>query len=417
MNTVGKVGKLGEHVRCVVSVSMLTEGWDAQTVTHILGIRAFGTQLLCEQVVGRALRRTSYAADENGMFQPEYAEVYGVPFSFIPTSGGTTIPQPGSIPTRVRALEDRSECEITFPRVLGYRFDLGEERLEARFTSASKMVFSTRDLPTKVEVAPIVGETSIHDLDALKAKREHEVAFNIAKLTLERFFKDGEGNDRPWLFPDLLSITKRWMKEYVICKDDAFPQLLILTENMYNAAERIHLAIAMSAKSEPYMLPMLAPYDTVGSTKYVDFDTLKDTFVTDPKKCHVSHVAADTGSWEQKLAYSLEEMEEVVRYVKNEHLDFAIPYDYQGKEANYLPDFIAVLMTSSRDELNLIIEVTGQRRVEKEAKVAATKGKWVPAVNNHGGFGRWAFIEITDPWNAKSEIRAFVSKLGGKKDG
>jgi type III restriction enzyme len=87
MNTVGKPGRLGEHIRCVVSVAMLTEGWDANTVTHILGIRAFGTQLLCEQVVGRALRRASYDADENGMFEPEYAEVYGVPFSFLSVSG------------------------------------------------------------------------------------------------------------------------------------------------------------------------------------------------------------------------------------------------------------------------------------------------------------------------------------------
>ena len=104
MNTVGKAGKLGEHVKCVVSVSMLTEGWDANTVTHVLGVRAFGTQLLCEQVVGRALRRMSYAPDGKGRFNPEYAEVYGVPFSFIPCSGATKDPKPGPLPTRVRAL-------------------------------------------------------------------------------------------------------------------------------------------------------------------------------------------------------------------------------------------------------------------------------------------------------------------------
>ena len=106
MNTVGKPGKLGEHVNCVVSVSMLTEGWDANTVTHILGVRAFGTQLLCEQVVGRGLRRMSYAVNDDGQFDPEYAEVYGVPFSFIPCSGATTDPKPGPLPTRVRALEE-----------------------------------------------------------------------------------------------------------------------------------------------------------------------------------------------------------------------------------------------------------------------------------------------------------------------
>ena len=136
MNTVGKPGRLGEHVRCVVSVSMLTEGWDANTVTHILGVRAFGTQLLCEQVVGRALRRRSYAANDEGKFDPEYAEVYGVPFSFIPGNGSAKAPAGGPIPTRVRSLESRIDSEITFPRILGYRFDIGEERLVATFTDA-----------------------------------------------------------------------------------------------------------------------------------------------------------------------------------------------------------------------------------------------------------------------------------------
>ena len=135
MNTVGKPGKLGEQIKCVVSVSMLTEGWDANTVTHILGVRAFGTQLLCEQVVGRGLRRMSYVPSNrtltvNGQpieieaFQVEYAEIYGVPFSFIPSAGSATDPKPASPPTRIRALEDRIACEITFPRVVGYRYEL-----------------------------------------------------------------------------------------------------------------------------------------------------------------------------------------------------------------------------------------------------------------------------------------------------
>ena len=153
MNTVGKPGKLGEGVRCVVSVSMLTEGWDANTVTHVLGVRAFGTQLLCEQVVGRGLRRQSYAADEKGMFAPEYAEVYGVPFSFIPSAGSAVDPKPGPTPTRVRALEDRLDCEIRFPRLTGYRYKLQGDRLEAKFTDDSKMAISTQDVPTRVEMS------------------------------------------------------------------------------------------------------------------------------------------------------------------------------------------------------------------------------------------------------------------------
>lgn len=188
MNTVGKAGKLGERVRCVVSVSMLTEGWDANTVTHILGVRAFGTQLLCEQVVGRGLRRMSYGVNDRGYFNAEYAEVYGVPFSFIPCSGSTANPTPGPMPTRVRALEDRIACAITFPRLLGYRYDVPSERLSATFTDDSKLSLSTKDIPTRTENAPIVGERSIHTLDDLRQHRENEVAFLLAKLTLEKYF-------------------------------------------------------------------------------------------------------------------------------------------------------------------------------------------------------------------------------------
>ncbi|MGA7499954.1 MAG: hypothetical protein WBX00_24755, partial [Isosphaeraceae bacterium] len=157
MNTVGKPGKLGEQIRCVVSVSMLTEGWDASTVTHVLGIRAFGTQLLCEQVVGRALRRMNYAANDEAKFEPEYADIYGVPFSFLPCSGTTKTPPAGPTPTRVHALADRIACEITWPRLLGYRYELPGERLTAKFTSDAKLALTNADIPTKTEVEGIVG--------------------------------------------------------------------------------------------------------------------------------------------------------------------------------------------------------------------------------------------------------------------
>lgn len=196
MNTVGKSGNLGEHVKCVVSVSMLTEGWDANTVTHVLGVRAFGTQLLCEQVVGRALRRMSYPPDLD-LYPPEYAEVYGVPFSFIPCSGSTKEPKPGPAPTRVRALENRSSCEITFPRLQGYRYDVPGEKLIATFTEDSRLSLSTADIPTETEMSPIVGATEKHRLEDLKRRRPNEIAFLLAKLTPEQYFRDDDGNDKP----------------------------------------------------------------------------------------------------------------------------------------------------------------------------------------------------------------------------
>jgi len=425
MNTVGKAGKLGEHVRCVVSVSMLTEGWDANTVTHILGVRAFGTQLLCEQVVGRGLRRMSYAMTDEGRFSPEYAEVYGVPFSFIPTSGSTTAPTPGALPTRVRALEDRIACEITFPRLVGYRYEIPARRLDARFSRESTLALSTADVPTKTENRPIVGEGSIHTLDDLRKRREAEVAFLLAKLTLEKYFRqDGEERrDRPsehrfdaevqaWLFPQVLAITKRWLAECVTCKDNTFPQLLLLIEFAHDAADRVYKAIVASSEGTPALRPLLRPYDTIGSTRYVDFDTTKPVYATDPAKCHVSHVVADTGSWEQKLAQALEEMPEVTAYVKNQGLNFTIPYTLNGEEKQYYPDFIARI-----GDVSLVIEVSGEARKDKAAKVSTARTLWVPAVNNHGGFGRWGFVEITDPWDAQRTVRAAIPAAAGAASG
>ncbi len=419
MNTVGKPGKLGENIKCVVSVSMLTEGWDANTVSHILGVRAFSTQLLCEQVVGRGLRRTNYIPEPDGKFDPQYAEVYGVPFSFIPCAGTGGPVKPPPPVTRVRALEERIECEITFPKVTGYRYELPAERLKARFTEESKYVLSTQDIPSKTENAPIVGETSIHTLDDLKRRREQEVAFLLAKLTLEKFYRDDEGNTKQWLFPELLGITRRWLAECVKCKDNTFPQMLLLIEFAHNAADKIYNAIVSSNDGEKTLMPILEPYNTVGSTRYIDFDTTKTAYPTNERFCHISHVVADTESWEQKMAQALEELGEeglVISYVKNQGLGFYIPYTSRGEEHRYIPDFIARIDDGQGKDnlLNLIIEVTGKKDKDKEAKVTTAKNLWVPAINNHGGFGRWAFIEIRDPWDAKNAIREAIGVETGE---
>jgi type III restriction enzyme len=158
--------------------------------------------------------------------------------------------------------------------------------------------------------------------------------------------------------------------------------------------------------------PILRPYDTLGSTRYVDFDTTRPVYATKADKCHISHVVADTDSWEQKMAEALEGMDEVLRYVKNHNLGFTIPYTLNGEERQYHPDFIVHLddgrggSSSGSNLLNLIVEVTGEKKKDKAAKVATARTLWVPAINNHGGFGRWAFIEIADPWDAIHVMRA-----------
>jgi type III restriction enzyme len=411
MNTVGKQGKLGENVRCVVSVSMLTEGWDANTVSHVLGVRAFSTQLLCEQVVGRALRRRSYVVNEKGFFEPEYAEVYGVPFSFIPCSGSTSDPKPGNMPTRVRAIESRSHLRITFPHVLGYRYDLGTEKLDFKFDEDSKMTLSTADVPTKTISEPIVGEGSVHTLDDLKAHRVNKVTFEVAKEVLERFFGE-DGNHKPWLFPQVLEITKQWMSECLVMKDNTFPQMLLITRFTRNAAEKVYRSIVASVDGQERIKPILRTFEIEGSTDYVDFDTTKNVYVTDEDKCPISHVVADTSSWEQKMASVLEEMPEVISYVKNQSLGFSIPYVLEGDSRQYIPDFIVRIRIPGQEiPLNLILEVSGEKRKDKAAKVETARNLWVPAVNNHGGFGKWAFIEITDPWDSISLIRSSLSAL------
>ncbi|PLS84236.1 MAG: restriction endonuclease subunit R, partial [Actinobacteria bacterium] len=315
------------------------------------------------------------------------------------------------------------EQEIKFPRLLGYRYEVKERKLTAEFSEDSRMALSSEDIPFKTENAPIVGKSSTHTLDDLKRHREQEVAFLLSKLVLEKYFRS-DGSERTertadygsdsevqmWLFPQILRIARSWMNECVTYKDGAFPQLMMLVEPAHEAADKIYRAIVASSAGERHLKPILRPYDTVGTTRYVDFDTTRPVYVTDPKKCHISHVVADTQSWEQKMAQVLEDMDEVARYVKNHNLGFTIPYTIDGEERNYIPDFIAHVDDGHGpdDLLNLIVEVSGEKRKDKDTKVSTARTLWVPAVNNHGEFGRWAFVEISDPWDAQNTIRGML---------
>ena len=413
MNTIGKPGRLGEQVRCVVSVSMLTEGWDATTVTHILGVRAFGTQLLCEQVVGRGLRRMSYEPNADGMFEPEYAEVYGVPFSFIPTTGSGAVHK--AKPThRVRALPERERFEISFPRVVGYRHELPTERLDAVFSEESVKTLSAGEVALTTRLDPIVGESTVTDLAELEARRLQEVAFVLARRVLQDKFRDADGAERPWLFPQVLAITRRWLAECVVCKYHAFPQLLLLAEESHDAADRIYRSIVRGTAGEKRLLPILRPYEPVGSTRYVDFTTTKDVYATE--KSHLNYVVIDSG-WEAKVAAVLDEIPEVEGYAKNQSqhrgLNFKIPYAWEGQAHHYVPDFIVRMAAASGGDVpgQLIVEVTGEQKAQKAAKVATAETLWVPAVNHDGRFGRWFFLELTDPWDAEHLIRAKVEAI------
>jgi type III restriction enzyme len=404
MNTVGKPGRLGEGVRCVVSVSMLTEGWDANTVTHILGVRAFTTQLLCEQVVGRALRRFAYVPDDDGMFPAEYAEVYGVPFSFLPTAASSTKPKVQVVPTHVRALPEREALAITFPIVTGYRHAAIPGRLEAKFATDSMWTLTTRDLPTETVLDPFVGASSVHHLDDLRRERMQRVAYVIARRLHRSHFLDADGNEQTWLFPQLLRITRQWLDDCLRCSGETFPQVLLLAQLAARAADRIARAVDRSGGG----LEIVAVIDGTGSTTGLDFLTIKDTWPTE--RSHVSHVVLDS-DWEAKVAQTLEGMAEVRAYVKNDRLGFDIPYTYESREARYRPDFIVRIDDGHDDAdlLNLVVEVSGQRLEAKEAKAVTAAEIWTKGVNALGTFGRWSYLEVRDPWLALEAIREHVA--------
>ena len=436
MNTVGKPGKLGENIKCVVSVSMLTEGWDVNTVTHILGVRAFTTQLLCEQVVGRALRRVDYstisdAGDGVEKFQPEYAEVYGVPFNFLKAEGSTT-PQTPKVIHRVHALQERSQYEITFPRVEGYRYELNESKLAAQFSEESRTIIENE--PTEVTLGGVIGAEEKETLEKIKERREGEVVMRLTQALLKRYYTDGDGTEKYWLTPQLQRITGEYVRKHVILKDRMMIGYLSVGEYFSGALTKIQQAIVkenLEQQGERRLLPILAPYDTLGSTRYVDFLTSKE--VRETIKSQVNYVVADTQEWEQGVAKRLEQMPEVLAYVKNHNLGFTIPYEYQGVGRHYTPDFIAVLDMSLRapigakqsptqqeiasaDEqrlamtLNLLIEVTGKKDDKKGLKVKTAREMWIPAVNNIGKYGQWAMLEIQDIHESQNLIRAGMER-------
>jgi type III restriction enzyme len=417
MNTVGRPGRLGADIRCVVSVSMLTEGWDANTVTHIMGVRAFGTQLLCEQVVGRGLRRMSYEIDpKTGHFPVEYADVLGVPFSFA-QQGSSTAPKSPPRVTRIRAMEDRAEREIRFPNVEGYRVIFPRKPLRPEFTADSHLVLTPDDIPMVTHNEPLIGEGITFDLrqDADKLRLK-SVIFDVAGLLLRERLKDADGNLEVWRYPELIGITEQWFAECLECKGDFRPQFLKWHSLAIRAVEKIWRGILPSTKeaanSHTILLPVLNAYNTEGTTQHVDFTTSKMTiFKTNPEKCHLNYVVYDR-DWEAGFAERIEGMSEVLSYVKNHSLNFEVPYDYKGSTRKYRPDYIVRIANGDSEPINLVVEIKGARDESDAAKADTMRKAWVPAVNASGQFGRWDFIEFTEaPYDVDKQIREHVKSL------
>ena len=417
MNTVGKAGRLGGDTRCVVSVSMLTEGWDASTVTHVLGVRAFGTQLLCEQVIGRALRRQSYDLNEEDVFDVEYADVLGIPFDFT-ARPVVAPPQPPRETVQVKAISpERDACEIRFPRVQGYRVELPEERLSASFDDNSTLEL-TPDLvgPSITRNEGIVGEGVDLSLEHLEEMRPSTVVFHLTKRLLETKWRDPGEEPKLHLFGQLKRITRQWLKDHLVCKGGTYPAQLLYQSLADTACERITRGIVARHLEERPVQAVLDPYNPVGSTMHVRFTTSKKTrWKTNAGRCHVNWVVCDS-EWEAELCRVAEAHLRVRAYVKNHGLGLEVPYRFQAESRMYVPDFIVLVDDGHGEEdlLRLVVEIKGYRREDAKEKADTMRTYWVPGVNGLRTYGRWDFVEFGDVYAMQADFAAKVeAELAG----
>ena len=416
MNTVGKKDRLGEQIRCVVSVSMLSEGWDANTVTHVLGVRAFGTQLLCEQVIGRALRRQSYELNENGLFDVEYADVLGIPFDFT-AKPVPAPPQPPKDTVHVVAVRpERDPLEIRFPRVRGYRVDLPEDRVSAHFTEDSTLVLSPENTgPTITKNQGIIGEGVDLNLVHKNEVRRSTLLYHLTHRLLYVKWREPGEEPKLHLFGQLKRIARHWLDNHLVCTGGTYPAQLMYQSLADEACDRITRGIVREHAKERPVRVVLDPYNPTGSTRHVNFRTSKRTrWGTDARKCHVNWAICDS-DWEAEFCRVAEAHPKVLRYVKNQGLGFEVPYHSAGELKHYRPDFI-VATDDGRgedDPLHVVVEVKGYRREDAKSKKDTMESYWIPGVNNLGSYGRWTFVELTDAFSMEEGFDRMIAAAQG----
>ncbi|KQW46703.1 MULTISPECIES: BPTD_3080 family restriction endonuclease [unclassified Roseateles] len=397
----------GRDVRCIISVAMLSEGWDATTVTHVVGLRPFGSQLLCEQVVGRALRRTSYAVDEaTGFFREETAKVFGVPFELIPFKVEGGAQQPPSPPAnQIYAVPAKSGYEIRFPVVEGYT-DPGITRLAIDWATVPKLKLDPMTVPDTVLMKGLAGAdgalaaygpgaVDVMTLDAWRAGvRVQQVAFTLAKVLSQQWVQvRGDTIPMHRVFPQMLGYTQRFLATKLDCMGNRAAQDVALNPYFQKAVALLFDALhPVDASGAAMERPLIAPGPAgERSTRFVEFATGRQPWAA--HKCHLNAIVADTKTWEQAAATALDAHPAVRSWVKNDHLGFVVPYRKDGLRKRYLPDFIVELASGER----LIVEIKGQPG-DAEIKAAAAQ-RWCRAVNNDGRFGRWSYHLVMQPAN------------------
>ena len=379
--------------------------------THVLGVRAFGTQLLCEQAVGRALRRQSYELNDDGVFPVEYADVLGIPFNFTARPVVAPPQKPRNTVLVKAIVPERDRCEIRFPRVQGYRIELPEDRLQATFDADSTLVL-TPDLvgPSVTRNEGIIGEGVDLNLVHTRDLRRSTLLFHLTKRLLETKWRDRGEEPKLHLFGQLKRIARQWLDHHLVCKGGTYPAQLMYLTLADTACERITQAIVERHVDERPVKAVLDPYNPAGSTRHVRFTTSKNIRKTDARRCHVNFVVCDS-DWEAQFCLVAEGHPRVHSYVKNHGLGLEVPYRLGSELRRYIPDFI-VHVDDGRgadDPLHLIVEIKGYRGEDAKDKKATMDTYWVPGVNGLGTFGRWAFAEFTDVYELEAEFDALVT--------
>lgn len=414
VDTVGRIGKPGEQVRNVISVGMLSEGWDANTVTHILGLRAFSSQLLCEQVIGRGLRRTSYdLQDGTDMFTPEYVNIFGIPFHFLPTEGSDGgSPQPPVPKTQIESLPEREEYCISWPNIV--RFDrVWKPQLKLNIDEVPPLVLDATDTRLSADLAPVVdGNTDLTkcteiDLEKLDAEiRMQSIVFRAAGYVFDTTTASWKNEGTKYaLIGQLIYLIDEYLRSpnaiYInppLFNSDDLHRRIIYTLNMNKIVQ--HISDYIKATQTDRLVPIYDTNKRIRSTNdMMTWFTTKPTNVT--TKSQISQVVCDSG-WEATESYILEKNIHVSAYAKNDkHLGFKILYTFKGVIKNYIPDFLIRLDNGTM----LILETKGQKSAEVEAKCKALQ-EWIKAINNTHEYGCW----VSDiSYNIK-DVNEIISK-------
>ncbi|MCF2971836.1 hypothetical protein L1047_11590 [Synechococcus sp. Nb3U1] len=411
VDTVGRVGQPGERIQKVISVGMLSEGWDTKTVTHIMGLRAFTSQLLCEQVVGRGLRRTSYEINpQTGLFDPEYVNIFGVPFTFLPHESTESGPPPPTTPkTLVQVNPAKAAYEIRWPNVVRIEHVL-QPRLTVDWSRLAPLELDAAKTAQLAELAPILeGKPDVTNIDRIELERlaqefrTQRIIFETTRDVFDQMKHNWKGS-REVLLAQLVRIVEQFIRSERIqiipplFYQDELRRRLIITLNMSRVIQ--HVLDAVRQENAERLEPVFDRDHPLRSTgEMTAWYTGKPCHPT--RKSHINVCVYDS-AWEASHAFALENNEAVAAWVKNDHLGFEIAYIHQGAVRKYRPDFLVRLLDGSM----LILETKGEESEQDRVKHRYLD-EWVQSVNAHGGFGRWRWAVARHPGAIKDILMQF----------